>query len=70
MYVLFLGGSQLSARAAQGEVRDAGVPSEHRSSGQCLPEHLARRLEACADRQLDCLWSAVFVFGKKSLKRM
>lgn len=33
-------------------------------------KHLARGLETCADRQLDRLWIAVFVFGKSFVVRI
>lgn len=45
-------------------MRDAGLPSKHRSGGQRVPEHPARGLEARADGQLDRVRSAVSVSGE------
>lgn len=59
-----LGGAQLSARTAQSQMRNAGLPPEHRSRGQRVLEHPARRLETRADRQLHRLRSAVLVPGE------
>lgn len=62
--VWIIGRTQLSSRTAESEVRDTGLPPQHRSGGQCVPEHLARRLETRADCELDSVRPSVPVSGK------
>lgn len=55
----FLGRAKLSPRATEGEMRDKGLPSQHRPGGKCLLEHPARGLETRSHHQLDRVWASI-----------
>ena len=47
-----------SARSAEGQMHAEDLPPQHRSGGECLPEHLARGLEASTQSAIRGRWSS------------
>lgn len=49
--------SKFPTRSAQGQMHAKNIPPEHRLRGECMLEHLARRLEASVEFECHLFWA-------------